>query len=125
MYNKKSEKIGCALYSVEPDVFNIFDFPFIQGDPFTALNDPYSAVLTENFAKKLFGNSNAIGKTVLFDKLTFTVNGILKKIPENSIFDFDMLVTERLRTIIYPDWEKRWWEGGILFSFLKVRKLCQ
>ena len=96
----------------------MFDFKFLRGNPKTALEDPGSAVITRTFARKLFGDSVAVGKTIVFDNFVFTVSGILEKLPENSIFDFDMLVSYNLRTKIFPNWDQRWWHGGVYTFFI-------
>ena len=82
------------FYYAEPQFFNIFNFPFLSGDPKTALNDPNSAVLTEATAEKYFGNwKNAMGKTIKYDnKAVFTVKGILKNVPHNSDFPLSVVV---------------------------------
>lgn len=78
---KEKEGIGMA----EPEFFDIFNFPFLQGDKKTALTEPYTAVLTERLAKKYFGNENAIGKSFkLENKTIFKVTGVLKDIPVNT-----------------------------------------
>lgn len=45
--------------------FKVFTFPMISGDPSTALKEPYSIVLTETSAKKLFGRTDVLGKSVI------------------------------------------------------------
>jgi predicted permease len=78
---KEKEGVGIA----EPEFFDIFNFPFLQGDKKTALAEPNTAVLTERLAKKYFGNENAIGKTFkLENKTIFKVTGVLKDIPVNT-----------------------------------------
>ena len=52
------------LRSASANFFKFFDFPLLQGDPDNALAEPFSLVLTETLAKKLFGDSNPMGKTV-------------------------------------------------------------
>src|SRR5882672_9649294 len=47
---------------VDPNFFSVFSFPLITGDPGTALTDMHSVVLSEDVAKKYFGNKNAIGQ---------------------------------------------------------------
>lgn len=51
---------------VDPGFFRIFSFPFIQGDPETALNDLFTMVLTESYAQKYFGSNKPVGQTVEF-----------------------------------------------------------
>ncbi len=69
----------------DPDIFDIFSFPFISGDPKTALSDPGSVVLTESKARQFFGDEDPIGKVIQYgDKLEFTVSGVIKDIPNNS-----------------------------------------
>src|SRR5690606_38058925 len=71
--------------------FKVFTFPLLQGDPGTALKEPYSLVLTEKAAKKLFGEADAMGQLVSFDTLTYVVTGIMKDIPKFSHMRFEAL----------------------------------
>ncbi|HEY9364370.1 MAG TPA: ABC transporter permease, partial [Chitinophagaceae bacterium] len=83
------------FYYAEPEFFNVFNFPFLEGDAKSALTDPNSAVLTQTTAEKYFGNwKNAIGKTIKYDNKTlYTVRGILKNIPHNSDFPLSVVVS--------------------------------
>lgn len=77
----------------EPSVFRVFTFPMLEGNPETALNDPYSIVLTETAARKLFGNESALGKAIKFDTLDYQVTGVMKDIPFFSHINFEALVS--------------------------------
>jgi len=77
----------------EPSLFRIFTFPMLEGNPDTALKDPYSIVLTETAAKKLFGNESALGKAIKFDTLDYQVTGIMKDVPFFSHITFEALVS--------------------------------
>ncbi|AYB35731.1 FtsX-like permease family protein [Chryseolinea soli] len=77
----------------EPSLFRIFTFPMLEGNPATALNDPYSIVLTETAAKKLFGNGSALGKAIKFDTLDYQVTGVMKDVPFFSHIHFEALVS--------------------------------
>jgi len=80
------------IFYAEASVFDIFSFPMIEGNPKTALERAYSVVITEDMARKYFGDSNAFGKTLKFNnKVDYTVTGVIKNIPQNSHFVFDML----------------------------------
>jgi len=71
-------------------LFSVFSFEMVQGDPETALQDPYTVVITEEIAEKYFGSENPIGKnlTVHFDT-EYTVTGVIKNIPDNTHFTAD------------------------------------
>jgi putative ABC transport system permease protein len=71
----------------------MFQFPLLEGDSKNVLEDPYSIVLTERAAKALFGNEDALNKTVRFDNRNdLKVTGILKDLPRNSTLQFNYLV---------------------------------
>jgi ABC-type antimicrobial peptide transport system permease subunit len=77
----------------EPSFFRIFTFPMVAGDPRTALNDPYSIVLTESASKKLFGDRAALGKAIRFDTVDYQVTGVMKDVPFFSHINFEVLVS--------------------------------
>jgi putative ABC transport system permease protein len=89
--------------------FNVFTFPLLQGDPATALKEPYSLVLTEQSAKKLIGITDALGKSVKFDTLNYVVTGVLKDIPKLSHMRFEALVSFSTVELQKPDTD-----GGFL-----------
>ncbi|WP_293683515.1 MULTISPECIES: ABC transporter permease [unclassified Spirosoma] len=73
--------------------FKVFTFPLLEGNPATALKDPYSLVLTEKTAKKLFGDVDPLGKTVRLDTLNYTVTGLMKDVPKLSHIQFEALAS--------------------------------
>jgi ABC-type antimicrobial peptide transport system permease subunit len=85
--NFTQERLACA----DPSFFEIFDFPFIKGDPLTALKDRYSIVLTEALAKKCFGNDDPMGKVIQMSDTDLKVTGVIKDIPRNSHVQFDYI----------------------------------
>ena len=80
-------------YWAEPSLFKIFTFPMLEGDPGTALKEPYSIVLTETSAKKLFGDQPALGKAIKFGTLDYQVTGVMKDVPFFSHINFEALVS--------------------------------
>ena len=89
---KSSEK---RLVWADPDIFQIFSIPFIQGDPATALQRPHTAVLSEDAAIKYFGTTNAIGKSIKIDRDTadFEVTGVMKNAQSNTRFQYPVVVS--------------------------------
>ncbi len=79
--------------SVTEDFLKMFSFDLLKGNPETALADPTSIVLTESTAKALFGDQDPINKLVKIDNdREQKVTGIIKDIPEQSTFQFDILL---------------------------------
>ncbi|HUZ61242.1 MAG TPA: ABC transporter permease [Hanamia sp.] len=78
---------------VEPSFFNIFTLPFVQGNAGSAFSQLHSIVLTQQTARKFFGDEkDVIGKTVRMDnKQDYVVSGVLKDLPENSTLQFEWL----------------------------------
>jgi len=75
----------------DPELFNMFDFDFIEGSPQHVFEDLKSIVITDKMAKKLFDDEDAFGKTITINQeLDFKVTGIIKETPENSSFRFDL-----------------------------------
>ena len=90
-----------ALWSyVDPNFLEIFSFPVIRGEP--ALQDKYSALITERIAQKYFKDANAIGEVLPIQRFNpmlrkdeiknYTVTGIVKNAPKNSTLQFDILL---------------------------------
>jgi putative ABC transport system permease protein len=73
--------------------FTVFSFPLLQGDPATALKEPYSLVLTEKSAKKMFGEADPLGRSVKLDTMNYVVTGVAKDIPKLSHMRFDALAS--------------------------------
>jgi putative ABC transport system permease protein len=73
--------------------FDVFSFPLLKGNPETCLRDPRSVVLTEEYAKKYFGNEDPMGKTFRIEQDTnfYSVTGVMQDIPVNSHIQFKML----------------------------------
>ncbi|MFC1476832.1 ABC transporter permease [candidate division KSB1 bacterium] len=82
-----------GLYA-DPSFFNIFTYPLKEGDPETALDNPFSIVLSEETAYKFFGSEDPMHKTMTLENLgDFTVTGVLRDMDVKSHFSFDILVS--------------------------------
>jgi len=82
------------LAHVDSTYLEIFDFPLLQGNRTTALDEPYTMVITEETAQKFFsGTDEAINNTLTFRDKEYKITGILKNIPEQSHLQVDALVS--------------------------------
>jgi len=80
------------VYHGDPESLTLLTFPLTAGNPETALQDINSIVLSERTARKYFGSEDPMGKIItLNNEHPMMVTGIMKEIPGNSTFHFDML----------------------------------
>ena len=95
--------------------FDVFTFPLLQGDPSTALKLPYSLVLTETSARKMFGDVEPVGKSIILNNdKAYTITGVMKDVPRFSHMHFDMLASFSTRDITEKNnknemaWDNMW-----------------
>jgi len=99
----------------EQSFFNLFSFPFLYGDSKTALSDPGNIIITEQTAKKYFGDENPLGKTLIAEgQYQTTVTGVLKDIPGNSTFKFDIIGSLIIKGEEFTYLESHW--GSLMAS---------
>jgi len=84
-------------YLTDPDVFKIFHFEFLQGDPGEALTQPQTIVVNRTLAEKYFGpdwsQTEIVGEMLLLDgQWSYQIAGVVEDFPANSLFQFDFLV---------------------------------
>ena len=109
-----------GIYYTDPTFFDIFDFPFLSGNPATALNEPYSLLISRDMAEKYFGPSGPLGETISVDGTDYRVTGVLANIPGNTHFRFDYLasfsslVESRGRNQIYR------WNNWSYYTYAKL-----
>ena len=78
----------------EASVFDVFSFQLLRGDPKTALTRPYTMVLTEPLARRLFGESDPIGQVVrVNEEFDCEVTGIVGQPPSSSLLQFSALLS--------------------------------
>ena len=111
-YEEKVVPFGGLM--ADDSFFNIFSFRLLEGNSRTALREPFSIVLTETLARKLFGGENAMGKSVSIWGRDFSVTGIVQDPARFSHMRFDALGSLSTRTITEKDnayetmWENIW-----------------
>ena len=113
------------IFFADEDVFKVFTFNFIKGDPETALRDPYSIVLTERTAEKYFGSTDIIGRTILYDdKYSFKVTGVIENIPVNSHFVVDHLLSYKsLESETFEEYGNPTdWYGSPGYTYIELKE---
>ena len=116
--DKKFNESGVLF--ADSTFFDVLDFKLVKGDKQTALVRPRSMVLTEEYAKKYFGDQDPMGQrmNVESDTVFYTVTGIVKNVPDNSHLKFDMLAS--LST--YPQLaNSQFWVSHNFFTYIVVK----
>jgi putative ABC transport system permease protein len=104
--------------------FEVFSFPLVHGDPATALDAPFSAVLTESTARKYFGDQPALGRSLSVrgddGVYEFTVTGVAFDAPRATHIQFDLVGSFASMRAIYSDWidDTRNWEHPPLYTYV-------
>jgi putative ABC transport system permease protein len=92
-YEDKSYRENRVVFS-EPSFFDIFSIPLLKGNPKTALEAPYTLILSQKTAEKFFGFSDPVGKILTIDNSQdYEVTGVFEEIPANSHFHFDVIAS--------------------------------
>jgi putative ABC transport system permease protein len=117
-YEKKTF-IEERFFGADSTVFDVFTFPFVAGNPKTALTQPNTVVITESIAHKYFGDENPVGKIINTGKKdNFAVTGVIKDIPQNSHLHPDFMVSLTTR----QDSRNPTWISNNYYTYLLLRK---
>jgi putative ABC transport system permease protein len=114
-----------GLAYAEPQLFTIFDFDFLAGDPEKALNEDGSVVLTSSLAQKYFNLmpsdvATSLGKTIIINNHTvFTVKGVISDLPANTDLPFEIIANYRGQSASNP-----YYRGGIDWKEFSSRTNC-
>ncbi|WP_221452857.1 ABC transporter permease [Mucilaginibacter sp. FT3.2] len=107
------------LYA-DANFFKVFSFKLFDGDVNTALNAPDKIVITQNAAKKYFGNQAALGKVLKVGSKNFTVSGVAETVPTNSQIQFDFVVPFSL--YMADSGPEQWWSANNMTYLLLSNK---
>ena len=97
--------------AVDSNFLQLFDYKIKEGNAATCLQQPHSIVITETIAKKYFGNTEALGKSLVLDeyKEPFEVTAVLKDLPTQASIQFDLLIpTSACPPVQHFSWSWVW-----------------
>ena len=113
-----------AFIFADASLFRIFSFKFKQGDPETALQQPSTMVISENIARKYFGNENPIGQVVKLDnELDVTITGVMENMPQNSHFRYELIASlTDAETLFGSESMNNWgWQNFLVYFLMQDR----
>jgi putative ABC transport system permease protein len=123
LFSYEQHKIKLAFNYVDPSFLQIFDYAFLKGDPATALKQPNSVVLSASAAKKLFGDQDPIGKSLVWDnRKPLTVTAVIADSPKNQSMQFEALQTWAFHDQEYPGEINAGWGSINCSTIFKLKK---
>ena len=110
------------FFFAEEDLFQVFTFDMVAGDPETALREPFSIVITEEMAERYFGTEDPIGKSLTIQassqKADMKVTGVIKPLSHNSHFHADFLGSFKTYEAVVGDRELQDWASNNYATYL-------
>jgi putative ABC transport system permease protein len=103
----------------DSNFLQMFSIPLIEGDAKTALTAPNSIVITKTFAKKYFGDAEALGQALTIGARSLKITGIIEKIPDNAHFHYDGFIS--MTTNYYAIHGQTWSNIGF-YTYLLLNK---
>lgn len=109
----------------DPNVFEVFDLPLVQGSSATALAEPRTVILTEPAARKYFGNTDPLGQVLTIrlrgdgDTFDYRVTGIAEAPPPTSHFQFDFLAHYPSHPFMNPQRADNW-RGLAAYTYVRL-----
>ncbi len=91
------------FYFADAAFLNMFSFRLAEGNPSTALESPFTVILSSETARRYFGNQSPLGRNItVMDSLEFEVTGVFNEIPSESHFQFDFIASMSSWEAIVP-----------------------
>jgi len=110
-------------FYADSTLLDIFSFPLIKGDRRTALQRPDGILISEDMAKRYFGHSDALGKTLKKDNGELvTVTGVLANIPSTSSLQFDYILPMSAVARTNDELKNSVWDKFNFYSYVQLDK---
>lgn len=104
---------------VDSNFFQIFPIKFLRGDANTALNDPNSLVISEDIAKRYFGNGDPVGRILKINKSDVTIRAVFAKLPEHFHLRFQYLMPMSAAGL--PAERMQRWTWHQFYTYVKLK----
>lgn len=110
----KDKQFREPVQMADPEIFKLFTFPFVRGNPGDAFDDPNVIVVSETVAQKFFGSEDPIGKTITLSYVNnqeeFRVVGVMQDITHQSSIRFRVWVPLVFSQKLWrPDYISTWY----------------
>ena len=111
------------VFYADSTFLQLFSFSLVKGNPGTALMRPDAVLITENMAKKYFGDENPLGKTLKKNNgENITVTGVVANIPSNSHLQFDFILPMSAIAKWDNDLKTNTWDNFNFYAYIQLDK---
>ncbi|HZB12212.1 MAG TPA: ABC transporter permease, partial [Chryseolinea sp.] len=122
LFEHKNKSLMESGVWADPDLFKIFTFPILKGDPSNPMPGPYDVAISESMAKKYFGDENPIGKGFrVSEEIDAKVTAVFQDIPKNSSMQFDFVLPFETFEKARPWMQGKWGNSGNQ-TFIKLHE---
>jgi putative ABC transport system permease protein len=119
------------VFFADPEIFQVFHIPFLQGSPQGALDEPNTVVICESMAEKYFQGESPLGQTLRIEidydigsanvKLEdYKVTGVIENAPANTHFKYDLLLAKSTINRFIPDIDSEWMHWPTKYTYVKL-----
>ncbi|WP_346857292.1 ABC transporter permease [uncultured Draconibacterium sp.] len=110
------------IYHASAGFLNVFSIALMQGSNPDVLTRPYTAIISENTAKKYFGSTNPVGQILYkYPAYEYTIEGVFKDIPAQAHFSAEVLLSFHDDMHLPPPAKAQWGETGF-YTYVKLDK---
>ena len=111
------------VFYADSTFLQVFSYKLIKGDRAAALNRPDAVLITEELAKKYFGNEDALGKILRKDNnKDVIVTGVLANIPSNSHLQFDIILPMSSIAQTSDNIKNQVWDNFDFYAYIQLDK---
>jgi putative ABC transport system permease protein len=107
---KGQQVLQPGILIADPSFFDVFSYHLTRGNPATALNEPFSIILTQSTAKKYFGKQDPMGQILIMNMYdsagygaSYKITGIMPDPPQNAHFTFNIIASFKTVEVANPD----------------------
>lgn len=110
-----------GIYFADPSVFTVFTLHTLQGNPESALNEPYKIALSETTARKYFGKTDVVGESVKLSNQVYQVSAVFADLPANTHLKYNVLLSHATLAKMYQWYnEIDGWGGNNEYTYLQM-----
>lgn len=120
-YNETKSFQEPRFFYTDSSTFDVFTFNPVKGNLSTALDEPFSVIVTHSMAVKYFGDADPINKILRIDDANdFRITAVIGDIPKNSHIQIDFLASYSSLKNIQGGWMYNNWYYPPMYTYLKL-----